>query len=555
MRPTGLRRSLGVGGGALCVALAVTAPAVSSPAASAAGDGGEQQPARATTARVQASRATSFTPGGSLVYVRHHNLWIASPDGTVKRQLTFNGKARHSWNDPSVGGGKIFAFRDKHVLVKGKDNLVGRISVLNQAGRSLGSFEPDQPNSADSGVLYGGGILSISAHKSGKFVAWQPVYECPDPDEPKIEVCYFTEVAKADGSNSYLINGKADMSFMGAPSWSTDDPDVLLLSRHDGAISYYPVGQDLGGADPPDWFGSSDPTYRTDPDMASGRVRGAKRLAVATTFINDDFSQTPVIALLRENGLAPQEPTTVCNVVKPPAGSFEDPTWGPRGSYLAWGESDGDATAPEPSGEGIWVTRVEYLGDSDCRVNTINGRLAPVIADGERPEWAGPMKDAVRRNHRNVHQVEFLAGAQTDNEVALTRTSKGYRIADTSRSIAAGRSCKGVRSHVARCGTRAVRSVKALGLDGNDVLVSDLAVPVVLYGGTGRDRLRGGSGNDRLKGGPGADRISGGRGADAVYTRDHVADVVSCGPGRDLLVADRVDVRKGCEKVRVPAAR
>ncbi len=79
------------------------------------------------------------------------------------------------------------------------------------------------------------------------------------------------------------------------------------------------------------------------------------------------------------------------------------------------------------------------------------------------------------------------------------------------------------------------------GLGGNDRL----------FGRGGVDRLFGGLGNDRLVGGPGADTLEGGPGRDLLEARDGARDVLRCGPGRDTVVADRLDwVARDCELVR-----
>ncbi|MCW2755766.1 MAG: secreted agglutinin [Marmoricola sp.] len=85
---------------------------------------------------------------------------------------------------------------------------------------------------------------------------------------------------------------------------------------------------------------------------------------------------------------------------------------------------------------------------------------------------------------------------------------------------------------------------------GNDLLYGGIGSDV-LYGGTGSDLLSGGAGNDRLYGGPGKDRFVGGGGNDVIYARDHVGgELISCGPGRDTVYADRHDrVARDCERV------
>jgi hypothetical protein len=73
----------------------------------------------------------------------------------------------------------------------------------------------------------------------------------------------------------------------------------------------------------------------------------------------------------------------------------------------------------------------------------------------------------------------------------------------------------------------------------------------VLRGLGGPDRLYGLGGNDALFAGRGRDRLFGGSGRDVLYTRDAARDTVSCGAGRDLVHADRLDrVARDCELVR-----
>jgi hypothetical protein len=81
----------------------------------------------------------------------------------------------------------------------------------------------------------------------------------------------------------------------------------------------------------------------------------------------------------------------------------------------------------------------------------------------------------------------------------------------------------------------------------------------VTYAGTGVDIAFGGNGDDHMFARaradvpvPGADTIFSGEGDDVVFVRDGEADVVGCGGGRDLVIADAQDVvRDACERVRI----
>ncbi len=71
----------------------------------------------------------------------------------------------------------------------------------------------------------------------------------------------------------------------------------------------------------------------------------------------------------------------------------------------------------------------------------------------------------------------------------------------------------------------------------------------MIYAGPGVDTIAGADGPDRLfaraqtdVSQPGADTVSGGDGDDHIYVRDGEADQVSCGDGRDVVIADSTDV-------------
>jgi Ca2+-binding RTX toxin-like protein len=73
-----------------------------------------------------------------------------------------------------------------------------------------------------------------------------------------------------------------------------------------------------------------------------------------------------------------------------------------------------------------------------------------------------------------------------------------------------------------------------MNADAGDDRVSvakEVAIPITIRGGPGRDVLTGGSGDDKLIGGTGNDRLTGGRGD----------DLLAGGPGTDALYGGRGD--------------
>jgi len=88
------------------------------------------------------------------------------------------------------------------------------------------------------------------------------------------------------------------------------------------------------------------------------------------------------------------------------------------------------------------------------------------------------------------------------------------------------------------------------GALGNDRLCGGSGVDVIA-GGPGNDFMSGGPGSDKLTGGTGRDVVLGGAGNDTINVREKAAgDTVSCGAGRDKVIADRRDkVARDCERV------
>ena len=65
------------------------------------------------------------------------------------------------------------------------------------------------------------------------------------------------------------------------------------------------------------------------------------------------------------------------------------------------------------------------------------------------------------------------------------------------------------------------------------------------------DRICGRRGADDIHLWAGKDFVNAGAGHDLIFSKDGNSDVISCGPGRDLVIADRKDkVSRDCERIR-----
>jgi Ca2+-binding RTX toxin-like protein len=140
------------------------------------------------------------------------------------------------------------------------------------------------------------------------------------------------------------------------------------------------------------------------------------------------------------------------------------------------------------------------------------------LAKGERRRYSF---EASLPNNPSPAVDDSFAGASTDVDYRWTLTGAAAK----------------------KCATRIYGdggSNRVVGTVGGDRIV----------GGAGRDRLLGGAGEDCLDGGAGRDTLSGGPGDDTIRSRDGSADVVDCGDGEDLVIADAKDTLRSCERER-----
>jgi Ca2+-binding RTX toxin-like protein len=151
---------------------------------------------------------------------------------------------------------------------------------------------------------------------------------------------------------------------------------------------------------------------------------------------------------------------------------------------------------------------------------------------------------SVRVTGVGAQSILATASADRDSDPANNAASLTLQVAEPTRvptskppaSPAPTTKTGNARANVL-VGTAAANVLRGLG--GNDRL----------FGRGGNDTLLGGTGNDFLDGGPGLDRLLGGPGNDTFKARDGQRDTIDCGPGRDIVTADRRDVVRGCEKV------
>ena len=201
--------------------------------------------------------------------------------------------------------------------------------------------------------------------------------------------------------------------------------------------------------------------------------------------------------------------------------------------------------------------------DGDSGADQLSGRGGDDVITAASYNDVGA--DAVGLESRGADTIDCGAGDDTvyrdasdtvasDCERIVRVTDSGYFYEGTSAGerIIADRGPATVRGRGGndRLGTTRWTGGTALfGDAGNDRLAGNIYEDT-LDGGSGNDHLVGAEGNDRLTGGRGRDRLSAGPGADRIAARDGFADRISCGSGRDTVIADRRDrISRDCERV------
>jgi WD40-like Beta Propeller Repeat len=275
---------------------------------------------------------------------------------------------------------------------------------------------------------------------------------------------------------------------------------------------------------------------------------------------------------------------------------FDDaPTWSPDGDQILFRRIYWNGSPPPVTGP-LWTMNPD---------GTCQGELA-AVASWELPSWqavaggpalgrktcpTGLALDAGRTPNADgsaitVHARISNEGTQPLTNVRLEISAPGHDLGFIPGGGGCTRETDGLFCESLRLGGGESREVTALamarrvGLDQGsrgiplqvqlhvttqedlqrtDQLFFTPSRCVTLDAGTGgrihgtrfADQICGRRGADAINPGEGKDRVSAGAGPDLINARDGYRDVIACGLGRDLVIADRKDKVSGdCERVR-----
>jgi hypothetical protein len=318
-----------------------------------------------------AGEARRAAPTGSIVFAKGGKLWIASPDGRVKRRIPHAG----AFESPSqADNGTIVAQRGLQFF------------RLDRSGRALGT--PISTAYRTNPVL-----------KDFKGPFWPEV----SPDGTRIAYTYFFQLSHYDPScactrvtpslnTAYTYANRevprpdttfGNPGFYSKASW-IDNRNVLLTTQsfvnfsgtYLDSAALHRVGAPGDKSYRP-WFsecaeGCEQAQTARLYHLGDGELNRQRSKAAFVSGALGDRDVGSQLLIYALPGAPPARPSKPCHYTQA-SGKISSPTWSPDGTSLAWADR-----------RGIWVARVADVSGETCRLER---RL--LVPGGVSPDW-GP---------------------------------------------------------------------------------------------------------------------------------------------------------------------
>lgn len=347
------------------------------------------------TAAVLAALVTAAVPTtaraagtGSIVYIKGHNVWVATPDGKKQHRVTADGTATLPYVSPSQSdGGVIAAGRGNYII------------TMRQNGEVIRKIDPPALMSSISHPLDGAPV-DVAISPDGKKIAWTyAVYQCVVGTTCMVRSA--TGVTDASGPTPVSKYGS---TYFENPSWVTNS----RLIQNGGY--YHQINLvDAGGATRY-WFDdyqvAAESTDLGDADVSpDGKWLAAVRgYGSGTHIVWYRVNGDP------RSGAAPGLPEWLC-MTSTMAG-LADPSWSPGSDAMVWQEPDG-----------VWLKTNPGTCD--------NPQPRLLIAGGSQPDWsAAPLAPPARQKPQPKPQPKPKTGPGATKKI--TARSKA-RVVGTAR--------------------------------------------------------------------------------------------------------------------------
>ena len=289
----------------------------------------------------------------SIVYIKDHNVWVASPDGSKQHQVTTDGAADWRYASPSQA--------DDGTIVASKGTDIVR---MKQNGEVLSSFDP--PATTDSAGQHIDGVpVGVKVSPDGSKVA----YTFTQANCPPGVSCGVRSVTMYSHSDRATPAEEFGKLYRRNASWVTNSR-ILVFSGYQQQVNIDDIG---GGADSDvHWFDDEDVFGQADStDLGDGEVSArGNRLAILRGY--GDNLQLAFFAVSGDvKNSIPPTPEPACTTGAEP--TLNGPTWSPDGSTIAFEHK-----------EGIETLRLPNVAPNDCS-GAESGKV--VIPGGSEPDW------------------------------------------------------------------------------------------------------------------------------------------------------------------------